>query len=79
MFVEPLLFGRIIDTLANAQARVSDLQLRDLMLLLGCLGRASPCSPSSAARSSRSTPIGSHTASTRWCERCSSSTCSSFR
>src|SRR3954471_6586437 len=34
MFVEPLLFGRIIDTLANAQARVSDLQLRDLMLLL---------------------------------------------
>jgi ATP-binding cassette subfamily B protein len=35
MFVEPLLFGRIIDTLANAQARVSDLPLRDLMLLLG--------------------------------------------
>src|SRR4029450_7494724 len=35
MFVEPLLFGRIIDTLANAQARVSDLALRDLMLLLG--------------------------------------------
>src|SRR6195256_6477604 len=34
MFVEPLLFGRIIDTLANAQARVSDLPLRDLMLLL---------------------------------------------
>ena len=34
MFVEPLLFGRIIDTLANAQTRVSDLQLRDLMLLL---------------------------------------------
>src|SRR4029077_12832017 len=34
MFVEPLLFGRLIDTLANAQARVSDLQLRDLMLLL---------------------------------------------
>ena len=26
MFVEPLLFGRIIDTLANAQARVSDLR-----------------------------------------------------
>src|ERR1700704_6272425 len=35
MFVEPLLFGRIIDTLANAQARVSDLPLQDLMLLLG--------------------------------------------
>ena len=28
---------------------------------------------------SRFTLIGSHTASTRWCERCSSSTCSSFR
>ncbi len=35
MFVEPLLFGRIVDTLANAQARVSDLPLHDLMLLLG--------------------------------------------
>src|ERR1700704_2280891 len=35
MFVEPLLFGRIIDTLANSQARVSDLPLQDLMLLLG--------------------------------------------
>src|ERR1700716_2818085 len=35
MFVEPLLFGRIIDTLANAQARVSDLPLQDLMLLVG--------------------------------------------
>jgi ATP-binding cassette subfamily B protein len=35
MFVEPLLFGRIVDTLANAQARVSDLSLHDLMLLLG--------------------------------------------
>src|SRR3954465_15574152 len=34
IFVEPLLFGRIIDTLANAQARVSDLQLRDVTLLL---------------------------------------------
>src|SRR6476660_5195981 len=34
MFVEPLLFGRIIDTLANAQARVSDLQLQDLIVLL---------------------------------------------
>src|SRR3954454_12620087 len=34
MFVEPLLFGRIIDTLANAQTRVSDLQLRDVTLLL---------------------------------------------
>ena len=35
LFVEPLLFGRIVDTLANAQARVSDLPLHDLMLLLG--------------------------------------------
>jgi ATP-binding cassette, subfamily B, beta-glucan exporter len=35
MFVEPILFGRIVDTLANAQARVSQLAWRDLMLLVG--------------------------------------------
>src|SRR5713101_5145273 len=35
MFVEPILFGRIVDLLANAQARVSQLAWRDLMLLVG--------------------------------------------
>jgi ATP-binding cassette, subfamily B, beta-glucan exporter len=35
MFVEPILFGRIVDTLANAQARISQLAWRDLMVLVG--------------------------------------------
>ncbi len=35
MFVEPILFGRIVDTLANAQGRISQLAWRDLMLLVG--------------------------------------------
>jgi ATP-binding cassette subfamily B protein len=35
MFVEPVLFGRIVDTLANAQARWSQLAWRDLMMLVG--------------------------------------------
>src|SRR6266480_6321132 len=35
MFVEPVLFGRIVDTLANAQARMSQLAWRDLMTLVG--------------------------------------------
>jgi glucan exporter ATP-binding protein len=35
MFVEPVLFGRIVDTLANAQARMSQLAWRDLMMLVG--------------------------------------------
>src|SRR5213078_1854103 len=35
MFVEPILFGRIVDTLANAQPRVSEIAWRDLMLLVG--------------------------------------------
>ena len=35
MFVEPVLFGRIVDTLANAQARISQLAWRDLMMLVG--------------------------------------------
>ena len=35
MFVEPILFGRIVDTLANAQPRVSQVAWRDLMLLVG--------------------------------------------
>jgi ATP-binding cassette, subfamily B, beta-glucan exporter len=34
-FVEPVLFGRIVDTLANAQARISQLAWRDLMVLVG--------------------------------------------
>jgi ATP-binding cassette, subfamily B, beta-glucan exporter len=34
MFVEPILFGRIVDTLANAQSRVSQVAWRDLMLLV---------------------------------------------
>jgi ATP-binding cassette, subfamily B, beta-glucan exporter len=34
MFVEPILFGRIVDTLANAQPRVSQVAWRDLMLLV---------------------------------------------
>src|SRR5262250_2683163 len=35
MFVEPVLFGRIVDTLANAHARVSQLAWKDLMMLVG--------------------------------------------
>src|SRR5947209_6834714 len=35
MFVEPVLFGRIVETLANAQARMSQLAWRDLMMLVG--------------------------------------------
>src|SRR5256886_16056157 len=35
MFGEPVLFGRIVDTLANAQARMSQLAWRDLMMLAG--------------------------------------------
>jgi ATP-binding cassette, subfamily B, beta-glucan exporter len=35
MFVEPILFGRIVDTLANAQPRVSQVAWRDLMMLVG--------------------------------------------
>src|SRR5262249_15404228 len=35
MFVEPILFGRIVDPLANAQGRISQLAWRDLMMLVG--------------------------------------------
>jgi ATP-binding cassette, subfamily B, beta-glucan exporter len=35
MFVEPILFGRIVDTLANAQADLSRLSFNTLMLLVG--------------------------------------------
>jgi ATP-binding cassette, subfamily B, beta-glucan exporter len=35
MFVEPILFGRIVDTLASAQPRVSQVAWRELMLLVG--------------------------------------------
>jgi ATP-binding cassette subfamily B protein len=34
MFVEPILFGRIVDTLANAQPRISQVAWRDLLLLV---------------------------------------------
>jgi glucan exporter ATP-binding protein len=35
MFVEPMLFGRIVDLLANSQGRHSELPVRSLMLLVG--------------------------------------------
>jgi ATP-binding cassette subfamily B protein len=35
MFVEPVLFGRIVDLLANAQGRISGSAWTDLMLLVG--------------------------------------------
>ncbi len=35
MFVEPILFGRIVDLLANSQSRVTELAYTDLMLLVG--------------------------------------------
>jgi ATP-binding cassette, subfamily B, beta-glucan exporter len=35
MFVEPILFGRIVDTLANAQGHLADLSMTDLMVLVG--------------------------------------------
>jgi glucan exporter ATP-binding protein len=34
-FIEPILFGRIVDTLANAQGRLAQLALRELMVLVG--------------------------------------------
>src|SRR5438552_1867935 len=35
MFVEPILFGRIVDTLANAQGHLAELPWTDLMVLVG--------------------------------------------
>src|SRR5262245_26155745 len=35
MFIEPILFGRIVDALASAQPRVSQVAWRELMLLVG--------------------------------------------
>jgi ATP-binding cassette, subfamily B, beta-glucan exporter len=35
MFVEPILFGRIVDTLANAQGHLADLSMTDLLVLVG--------------------------------------------
>src|SRR6202171_2919795 len=35
MFVEPILFGRIVDTLANSQGHISQLSMPDLMTLVG--------------------------------------------
>ncbi len=35
MFVEPILFGRIIDTLANSQGRIATLNWHELMVLVG--------------------------------------------
>src|SRR6202171_2311473 len=35
MFIEPILFGRIVDMLANAQGHLSQLSLSHLMLLVG--------------------------------------------
>ena len=35
MFAEPILFGRIIDTLANSQSRAAELDWNRLVLLLG--------------------------------------------
>jgi hypothetical protein len=75
-FIEPILFGRIVDMLANAQGHLSQLSLSHLMTLVGAWVAFSP---SSAARWWRSTPTGSPTANTRWCEPSSSSTCCSFR
>ena len=46
IFVEPILFGRIIDTLANAQGHLAELSWPNLMMLVGAwtgfeIGRAS--------------------------------------
>src|SRR5882762_6750536 len=35
MFMEPILFGRIVDTLAGSQGHISQLPVPDLMLLVG--------------------------------------------
>ncbi len=35
MFMEPILFGRIVDLLAASQARVAELDLRQLLILVG--------------------------------------------
>jgi glucan exporter ATP-binding protein len=35
MFVEPILFGRIVDTLANAQGHLVDMPMTDLLVLVG--------------------------------------------
>ena len=35
MFVEPILFGKIIDTLANSQGKIAQLNWNELMTLVG--------------------------------------------
>src|SRR5258707_12044332 len=44
MFAEPILFGRIIDTLANSQSRAAALDWHRLVLLLRALGGFLPFS-----------------------------------
>ena len=78
MFVEPILFGRIVDTLANAQGHLTQLSWSELTLLVGAWS-PSVSSSSSAARSFRSMPTASPTGNTRRYGRCISSTCCSFR
>ena len=40
MFLEPILFGRIVDTLANAQGRLGELSWTTLLVLVGACGLA---------------------------------------
>jgi hypothetical protein len=63
MFAEPVLFGRIIDALAGAQAKGTTASWPDLIKLIA----ASGCSPSSSASSSRSMPTASPTSGGKRC------------
>ena len=65
-FAEPVLFGRIVDALAGAQAAAASPIWTDLTPLVAAWV-GSGCSPSSAARWSRCTPTGWRTAAARRC------------
>ena len=66
-FAEPVLFGRIIDALAGAQAKGGAAGLGRPDRRCSRPGSASACSPSSAARWSRCTPTGWRTAAATRC------------
>jgi len=66
-FIEPILFGRIVDTLANAQGRLAQLLWTELMVLVGAWVGFGLFT------------IVCSTGNIRSCAPCSSSTCCSFR
>ena len=75
MFVEPILFGRIVDTLANAQGHFTQLSWSELMLLVGAwvaFGLFIICCSTLVSLM----PTASPTGNTRRCGRCFEHVCS---